>query len=147
MRLPYARESGSQLYEFALILPLLSMILVGMFFGGILLYDYVTLADAVAAGARTLATNRGAGSGGGPTACDLATSMVESTTNTIDPQQQNLVTPLTFAFTGTSTCSTLVQGDWATLKAYYHCSVPIPFTGVNLCSAQGITSSTTMRIE
>jgi len=52
-------DRGVQLFEFAMILPVFCMLLVGMVFGGILLYDYVTLADAVAAGARTLATSRG----------------------------------------------------------------------------------------
>jgi Flp pilus assembly protein TadG len=143
---------GSQLFEFALVLPLLCMLLVGMLFGGILLYDYVTLADAVAAGARVLATERGANTTGSDLskdACALAAQMVQASAaslNTGAPSALTVPTP-TFTGSGGSTCPNLVEGDWGTVTATYACSVPIPFTTVNLCPTGGITSSTTMRIE
>ena len=49
-------EEGAALYELAMVTPFLSMLLLGIIWGGITFYDYVVLADAVAAGARTLAT-------------------------------------------------------------------------------------------
>ena len=52
-------EEGNALFEFAMVLPLLSMLLVGLIYCGITFYDYVTLADAVAIGARAIVTNRG----------------------------------------------------------------------------------------
>ena len=58
------REEGSMsLYEFAMVLPVLSMVLVGIIYGGITFYDYVTLANAVAIGAKAVASNRAAGKG------------------------------------------------------------------------------------
>ena len=47
------------LYEFAMVLPVLSMLLVGIIYGGITFYDYSILANAVADGAATLAQGRG----------------------------------------------------------------------------------------
>ena len=52
-------EEGNALFEFGLVLPLLSMVLVGIIYSGITFYDYVTLANAVEVGARTIAQPRG----------------------------------------------------------------------------------------
>jgi Flp pilus assembly protein TadG len=144
-------DRGVQLFEFAMILPVFCMLLVGMVFGGILLYDYVTLADAVAAGARTLATSRGVTLTGTSTVCTLAQSMVQASVASLNPHNATpspvTVPAPTFTGTGGSTCSKLVEGDWGTITASYACSVPIPFTTVNLCPPTGISSSTTVRIE
>ena len=50
-------EEGNALYELAWSLPLLLALVVGIIYGGMTFYDYVTLADAVAAGA-TNASNQ-----------------------------------------------------------------------------------------
>jgi hypothetical protein len=147
-------EEGDALFEFAMILPLLSMLLVGIIYGGITFYDYVTLANAVEVGARTIATNRGAGAGP-PTACTLGeTALTNAATNL----KSGLITidsgPSTESFTGSggSTCNALVAGDYVTVSATYPCSLTIPFAKINLCPVQNagssyISSTTTMRIE
>jgi len=146
-------EEGNALFEFGLVLPLLSMVLVGIIYSGITFYDYVTLADAVAIGARTIVTNRGAGTGP-PTACALGETALDNAATSLKGSLITIGTgPGTETFTGTggSTCSALVAGDYVTVTAKYPCSLTIPFTGINLCPIQSggsfISSSTTMRIE
>jgi Flp pilus assembly protein TadG len=147
-------EEGNALFEFAMVLPLLSMLLVGIIYCGITFYDYVTLADAVAIGARTIVTNRGAGTGP-PTACALGETALDNAATSL---KTSLITidsgagTETFTGTGGSTCNALVAGDYVTVTAKYPCSLTIPFAGINLCPIQGsggsfISSSTTMRIE
>ena len=143
-------EEGQTLLEFALLLPLLAALLVGIILGGVTFYDDVTLADAVRVGARTLAVNRSAGAGP-PTACTLANTALTSAAVNLN---QSLITiaPETFTGSGGSTCSNLVAGDTATVQATYPCNLTIPFVGINLCpvvnsSGSFISSQTTVRIE
>jgi Flp pilus assembly protein TadG len=154
IRQPWRRnlrgDRGSALFEFAMVLPLLSMLLVGIIYGGVTFYDYLTLADAVAVGARTLATNRSAGTGP-PTACALGeTALTNAATNLKTPS----ITIAAEAFTGTggSTCSALVAGDAVTMSATYPCNLTIPIAKINLCpvvngNGSFISSTTTVRIE
>ena len=143
-------EQGDALFDFAMITPLLSALLVGIVYGGITFYDYVTLADAVAVGARAIAINRGAGTGP-PTACSLGeTALTNAATNL----KTSSISIAAEAFTGSggSTCSSLVAGDYVTLSATYPCSMTVPFVKINLCPVQNaggsfISSTTTVRIE
>jgi Flp pilus assembly protein TadG len=136
--------------EFALVLPLLVILLVGIIFGGITFYDYVTLANAVAIGARTLATNRAVGAGP-PDACSLAETALQNAAYSLKQSSITIADP-TFTGTGGSTCSALAPGDAATMSATYPCYMTIPFLNINLCpvvNANGsfISSQTTVRIE
>ena len=133
-------EEGSSLFEFALVLPLLMMLLVGIIKGGVLFYDYVVLADAVAAGARTLATNRYNGN-----ACTLAETALKNAAYNLN---QSLITiqPETFSGTGGSTCAALAQNDAATVSATYPCDMTIPFLG-SFWPNCTLSSQTTVRIE
>ena len=134
-------EEGTALYELAMVLPLLSMMLIGIVWSGITFYDYVVLADAVAAGARTLAVSAGQGSGP-PTACTLAQQTISSSTSNLNASK--LSNPGTPWFAGGSTCTHLVEGDTAIVWAAYSCNLSIPFTNVNLCPvAQGPITVTT----
>jgi len=147
------REAGSQLFEFALVLPLLAMLVVGIIYGGITFYDYVTLADAVAVGARTLATNRGAGAGP-PDACTLAENALVAAAANLNSavlQSGNNIS-ITFPSPDTSTCSALQPGEGATVQATYPCYLTIPFINISLCPIQNssgsfISATTTVRIE
>ena len=143
-------EEGSQLFEFAMILPVLSMLLVGIIYGGIAFYDYVTLANAVAVGARTIATNRDAGTGP-PTACTLGETDLKNAAANLRSGSITIAAE-TFTGVGGSTCSALASGDYVTVSATYPCSLTIPFARVNLCPVQNasgsfINSTTTVRIE
>lgn len=136
------REEGSAIFEFAMALPMLAALLVGIIEGGTLFYDYVTLADAVAVGARTLATSRGVSA-----ACTNAE-------NALTNAATNLVTSniaITISFPNTNTYSdscpgTLYSGDQADVQATYPCNLNIPFVG-NLWPSCTLTSETAVRIE
>jgi len=120
-------------------LPLLTMLLVGIIKGGILFYDYVTLADAVAVGARTLATSRGV-----TTACTLAeTALTNAATNLVT---SNISITISFSSANDSCTAGFNPGDEATVQATYPCNLVIPFAG-NLWPSCTLTSQTTVRIE
>jgi Flp pilus assembly protein TadG len=53
------RENGQSLVEFAIVLPVLLMLITGILQFGLLFHQYITLTDAVRAGARVLALDRG----------------------------------------------------------------------------------------
>jgi Flp pilus assembly protein TadG len=143
-------EQGDALFDFAMITPLLSALLVGIVYGGITFYDYVTLADAVAVGARAIAINRGAGTGP-PTACSLGETALTNAATNLKTSSISIAAE-TFTGSGGSTCSSLVAGDYVTLSATYPCSMTVPFVKINLCPVQNaggsfISSTTTVRIE
>ncbi len=138
------------MFEFAMVLPLLSMLLVGIIYGGITFYDYVTLADAVAVGARTIATNRGAGTGP-PTACSMGETALDNAATNLKSGSLT-ISAETFTGPGGSVCSALVAGDYVTVTATYPCSMTVPFANINLCPVQNaggsfISSTTSVRIE
>ncbi len=143
-RVRLSRKEGQSLYEFALVLPLLSMLLVGIIFGGITFYDYLTLANAVAVGARTLALSRGVSA-----PCTTAQTAL---TNAAVNLNTSLITIAAPTFTGTggsccagTTCATggaLGMGDAGTMSATYPCTLTIPFTGINLCPMKGTGTGT-----
>ena len=150
------KDGGNALVEFAMTLPVLAMLLVGILYGGITFYDYVTLANAVSIGARTLAVSRSAGTGGasGQNACVLAQAAVESAATNLKASFLSIPTP---TFAGASTCSALASGDSGTVAASYPCQFTVPFANVSLCPGQGaaqcgaaspcIRAATTVRIE
>lgn len=140
-RVRLSRKEGQSLYEFALVLPLLVMMLVGIIKFGILFYDYVVLADAVASGARTLATSRSVGTGT-PNACQLAQTAVQTAAYNLNQASLTVPTP-TLA---SGSCTALAQGTAGTVTATYPCNLTIPFVG-NMCPATTISSQTTVRIE
>ena len=57
-RAAFRSESGQSLAEFALVLPLMVMLLFGIIQFGITFNNYISLTDAVRAGARTAAVSR-----------------------------------------------------------------------------------------
>ncbi len=137
------REGGQALVEFALVLPLLLVLVLGIIKFGILFNNYITLTNAVVNGARTLATNRGAGTGP-PTACTLASTAITNAAVNLNTSQITIPTP-SFSGSGGSTCSGMVAGDTATMKATYPCDLTI--LGVNFAPSCTLTSQTTVRIE
>jgi Flp pilus assembly protein TadG len=129
-------EEGDVLFEFAMVLPLLSMLLVGVIYGGMTFYNYVELTNSVSAGARTLANGRAAGSN----ACSQANTAITNSAGNLKSSQ--LVTG-TVSFAGSSSCtSSLVPGDAGVVSAVYPCNVPIPFTNMNLCPMSSGSSIT-----
>ena len=98
------REEGSTLYEFAMVALLLSTLLIGIVYGGIMAYDRVVLTNAVAIGARTLAAGDG-----DPTVCTDFQTAITSAAYGLNTSQLTIVTPPEFTANsgsgaGTSSC-------------------------------------------
>jgi Flp pilus assembly protein TadG len=131
------REEGNQLFELALVTPLLSMLLLGIMYGGMTFYNYVELTNAVAVGARTLAINRAAYAGP-PTACSLEQTALKNAAGNLTTSK---ITIATEVFTGSSVCTALQPGTAGTVSATYPCNLAIPFSSLNLCPVTGGTGA------
>jgi len=106
----WRREDGQSLVEFALMLPVLLLILTGILKFGLMFNHYITLTDAVRSGARTLALGRGLP--GNP--CAPAVLQAEGSATGLNLQDGDLAT----TFSGAETCMTgqgWFQGDQATM--------------------------------
>jgi Flp pilus assembly protein TadG len=136
-------ERGTALVEFGLAVPVLLLIVVGTAQFGLALNSYVTLTDAVRAGARQFAVSRG------------DSSPKTNAVNRIYSSAPNLTqADLTIALSvnGTacatdSACSTaLASGLPATVTASYPCSLVV--SGINFApSGCTLTAQTTERVE
>jgi Flp pilus assembly protein TadG len=129
------REEGAALYEFAMALPVLSMMLVAIIYGGITFFNFVELANAVEVGGRALANGRSEGS----VACSQANTALTNASGNL-ASTQITIAPETFA-NGSTCTAPLIQGDAGTITATYPCNLPIPFTSINLCPMQGGSNS------
>lgn len=136
------REEGGALYEFAMVLPLLGIMLVAIIFGGITFFNYAGLANAVGAGARELGEN-GRNEGTGTNACQMANTALLSAAGNLNTSQITYAESFVNTGDSCSVTTALIQGDAGTVTATYPCNLPIPFTQMNLCPVQGTTSTTT----
>ena len=143
------REDGQALVEFALVLPILLMVATGMTSFGLVFYHYITIEDAVRAGARTLSLGRG---NTAPAPNDPCSQAIKETYNSaIDADlQQNKIAlvvngiPMTAGCAGTGTNWT--QGNQVTVTATVPCSINI--IGLNLsCPGGNITAQATDALE
>ena len=134
------RESGQGLVEFALVLPVLMIVIVGIIKVGIVYNNYITLNDSVRAGARVLAIGRGQD----VDVCQLAKDrVVLSAKSTLD--KNKLYDLGANVSVGSCNPGTSMQiGTDATVTASYPCDIKIPFmpTISVVCKA-----STTERVE
>jgi Flp pilus assembly protein TadG len=122
------RESGQTLVEFALVLPVLCMVLFGIIQFGITFNAYITLTNATRAGARQGAISRGMADPAGS-----ATAKVRSSAKDLDQ------TKLTVAVS-----STWAPGADVTVTATYPYSISL--LG-HVVKSGNLTSSTTERVE
>lgn len=99
-------ERGQTMVEFALVLPLMALLLFGVIQFGILFNNYVTLTDAVRAGVRKAAVSRDLGAGGAVSAAQQA---VRDSAADLDPAK--LANP--------SVVSTWAHGDPVSVCASY----------------------------
>lgn len=120
-------DNGQTMVEFILVLPVLLIVLFGIVQFGITFKDYVTLTDAVRAGARTAAVSRNSAN---PAADTIA--RVKSATD---------LTPANVAVTVTSTW---VHGDDVVVTGKYPYSISL--FGVVVASGQ-LSTTTTERVE
>ena len=154
------RETGSALFEFAVVLPTLALFLIGIFYGGITFYDDLVLANAVAVGARVLQSGQG-----DVNVCTDAYNAVTSAAFTLSAGLIYIEEPPTFTQVSTTTgtsagasscdvtsgknlagtscappnapCQEIITGEYATLTATYPCSMYFPSLGINLCPTLG----------
>jgi len=137
-------NAGNAAVEFALVAPLLCLLMMGMAYFGIALNNYVVLTDAVAAGARNLSLSRG------------ASTPYSSTTSLINNSAAGLTTAsitVTVTVNGTA-CSTdtacqtalnSAQGQQANVSATYPCNLVV--YGNNYAPSCTLSASTTERVE
>jgi Flp pilus assembly protein TadG len=120
-------ENGQTMVEFAMVLPILLVVLLGIFQFGVTFKDYVALTDAVRAGARTAAVSRFSA-----TPVADTTARVKSASDLSGSKVNVVVT------------STWVHGDDVVVTAKYPYSINL--LGVVVASGN-LTSSTTERVE
>jgi Flp pilus assembly protein TadG len=121
-------EQGQTMAEFAIVLPILIVLLFGIVQFGILFNNYVTLTDAVRAGARAAAVSRQNGDPSG-----TATAAVRSSAN--DLNQANL---------GVSVSSAWTPGAPVTVTATYPYAISLLGWVV---SSGSLTTKTTEAVE
>jgi Flp pilus assembly protein TadG len=129
-------QKGQALVEFAIVLPILLLLVFGIIQFGILFNNYLTLTDAVRAGARQAAVSRTLSDQTGPAknrviqaAANLRLSDLDVTVTPHDP------------VTGSAT---FVQGGDVTVKGTYPYSINL--LGLVVMSGR-MTSQTTERVE
>jgi Flp pilus assembly protein TadG len=123
-----AQERGQSMAEFAIVLPVLVVVLFGIVQFGIVFNNYVTLTDAVRAGARTAAVSRQDANPAGE-----ATTMVRHSATNLD--QSNL---------DVSVDSDWQTGDDVTVTATYPYSISLLGWVI---SSGSLSSKTTERVE
>jgi Flp pilus assembly protein TadG len=116
--------------EFAVVLPLVLLLFLGIFKLGILFNNYIVLTDAVRTGARQLAISRLQAS-----PCTSATSRVKTSASDLNQTLINV----------TVCTSTLTLGQPATVEATYPCDLTI--LGINFFPSCTLRSSETERVE
>lgn len=123
--------------EFALVLPVLLLILLAIMKFGILFENYLTLTDAVRSGARTLAIGRGTAD-----ACTPAKTQVVNSAPGLGLTTANVTTTLAAG----DTCAALTSGNSATVSVNnFSCDLSI--MGVNFLPGCKLNVSATERIE
>jgi len=124
-------EKGQTMVEFAMVLPILCVLLFGVIQFGILFNNYITLTDAVRAGARKAVVSRALGAGGAVSAAQQA---VQDSATDLDKSK---LTPI-------NVTSTWQRGDPVTVHAEY----PYDISLLNWVIASGhLKSTTTERVE
>jgi Flp pilus assembly protein TadG len=127
-RLYIRDERGQTMTEFALVLPILLLVLFGIIQFGIAFNNYVSLTDAVRAGARVAAVSR------------LSTTPTQDATDKVMAASGDLDT----AKVGVTVTSDWVHGDDVTVKGTYPYSISL--LGFVVTSGN-LTSTTTERVE
>ena len=125
-------ERGQTMVEFALCLPLIALLLFGIIQFGIVFNNYVTLTDAVRAGARKAAVERNLGAAGAVAATQQA---VRDSASDLDLAQ----------LPDATVTSTWEHGDQVTVCAQYPYSLNL--IGVVVVASGTLHSCTKERVE
>jgi Flp pilus assembly protein TadG len=127
---PIRDERGQALAELAIVLPVLAGLLLGILQFGIAFNHYLSLTDAVRAGARTAAVSRHLGAAGA----------VAATKTSVE----NATSDITLTDSQVTVTSTWTQGSQVTVTATYPYSISI--FGLPVKSGN-LTSTTKERVE
>lgn len=123
-------ESGQAITEFAVVMPLLFILIFGIVEGGLTLNNYLRLTDAVRVGGRAASVQ---GSLGAPAATSAATSALADAAGNLPLQGVDV------------TASAWQSGQPITVQASTKYSINLPLFGTILSGT--LTSSSTQRIE
>jgi Flp pilus assembly protein TadG len=124
------KERGQTLVEFALVLPILSLLLLGVIQFGIVFNHYITLTDAVRAGARKGAVGR----------------HLQDPQGAVEDAVRNAATDMDHDQLQITVDSSWTQGSDVTVSASYPYEIKLLGFGVTITSGQ-LNSSTTERVE
>jgi len=127
-RIHIGNQRGQTMTEFALVMPILLFLLLGIIQFGIVFNNYVTLTDAVRAGARKGAVAR----------------RLSDPTGAVQSQVRTAATDLNSSDLSVSVTSTFVQGSDVTVTATYPYSIKL--LGLVVKSGS-LHSTTTERVE
>jgi Flp pilus assembly protein TadG len=139
-------RAGTAAVEFALVAPMLLLLVLGMCQFGITLNQYLTLTNAVRSGARLLSISRG-----GATPWTDTINQVHGSAPNLTPGSLTIVTTVNgTTCAADATCKAALSAAGATgapaiVSATYPCS--LAFFGDNFAPGCTLTSQTTERIE
>jgi Flp pilus assembly protein TadG len=125
------RDNGQTLVEFALILPLLALLVLGIFQFGVAFHNYLAITDAVRVGARAAAVKRM------NDPCGAAQSAIQSTVS--DKQWDEM----SASFDCDTPQGTDDPGDQITISVKYAYEIGLP----DFSASGDLTSSATERLE
>jgi len=137
------RRAGTAAVEFALVAPMLLLLVLGMCQFGITLNQYLTLTYAVSAGARQLSMSRG-----DATPWTDTTNLIYSSAPNLTKASLTITTSVNGTACGNdATCKTalVAAGPPATVAATYPCS--LAFFGDNFAPVCTLSAQTTERVE
>jgi Flp pilus assembly protein TadG len=121
-------EHGQTAVEFAVVLPILVLLLLGIVQFGLAFHNYLGITDATRVGARAAAVHRATG------ACSAARTAIQ---NTVSPAQWTTISTRTTCAEGANV------GDPVTVSIKYPYKIGLP----NFSAAGDLTASATERLE
>ncbi len=146
----FRREAtGSAVIEFALLAPVLFMLLIGMFQFGILINNYIQLTEAVRVGGRTLAISRGSTTPIASTKAAVYASAPGLAQGSLDFYVMSVGANSCAGNTTEATCKGYFdasQGLQATLTVRYDACSAIVY-GTNYLPNCNLSSTTSIRVE
>jgi Flp pilus assembly protein TadG len=122
------RDDGQTFVEFALVLPLLVMLVLGIAQFGLAFHNYLSITDATRVGARAAAVKRTTG------ACDAAKNAIQ---NTVSAEQWTEISTRITCTAGTNV------GDAITVQVKYPFEIGLP----GFSASGDLTARATERLE
>ncbi len=141
-------EHGQALLEFAMVLPLLALIVLGVVKFGALYTNYTQLIDTARSSARQFAIERGQADPCGDTVARLAAAAGSLATSDITADITVAGDSSVYSYSSgnvSGSCPTLVAGGAATVHVSYPCDLEI--AGINFLPSCHLSTSATERIE